>query len=109
MKDTDKIEITVGDLKRGAEKCETARAVLKEMFPKAFEEEWRDITPYVDLAWDVHCGGYDIHLYHEGTEMGWMFPGASIGVTSSGERKNYKIERFNEGGNIFTRILKRVS
>lgn len=44
MRDTQRLEITVGDVKRMAERCPTAREVLKEGFPNVFEPEWEDIT-----------------------------------------------------------------
>ena len=47
MKDTDKVELTVGDIKRGAEKCGTAKEILKELFPEVFKVSpptWEDIT-----------------------------------------------------------------
>ena len=47
MKDTDRVELTVGDIKRGAEKCGTAKEILKELFPEVFKvspPEWEDIT-----------------------------------------------------------------
>jgi len=47
MKDDEKVELRVGDIKRAAEKCGTAKEVLKEMFPKVFIEsppEWEDVT-----------------------------------------------------------------
>ena len=47
MKDTDRVELTVGDIKRGAEKCGTAKEILKELFPEVFRESppvWEDVT-----------------------------------------------------------------
>jgi hypothetical protein len=49
MKDTDKVELTVEAVKRAAEKCGTAKEILKELFPEVFresppKEEWEDIT-----------------------------------------------------------------
>jgi len=50
MKDKDTLTLTVADVKRAAEKCGTAKEVLKEMFPKAFDvpaDEWEDVTTLV--------------------------------------------------------------
>ena len=47
MKDTDKVELTVEAVKRAAEKCGTAKEILKELFPEVFWEsppEWENIT-----------------------------------------------------------------
>lgn len=46
MKDTDKVELTVNNVKAAAESCGAAKEVLKKLFPKVFEEspEWEDIT-----------------------------------------------------------------
>ena len=55
MKDTDKVELTVGDIKRGAEKCGTAKEILKELFPEVFREsppEWEDVTGRASLWCD---------------------------------------------------------
>jgi len=115
MKDTDKIEITVGDLKRGAEKCETARAVLKEMFPGAFkEEEWEDITSKTTIQWipvygyTFHGPAWDIKVYYLEEELTTIHPGGGI---SEIENENYRIKRFPGYvvGFPFIRILKRVS
>jgi len=116
MKDTDKIAITVGDLKRGAEKCETARTVLKEMFPKVFEDKWKDITEQVHLRWHSHGGGgFDIHLYDGQSEIGWVYPEGMVEISGDYNNLLYKIEIgnrskvFKEDRRTFIRILKRVS
>lgn len=47
MKDTDKVELTVGNIKAAAGKCGTVKEVLKELFPEVFREsppEWKDVT-----------------------------------------------------------------
>jgi len=47
MKDTDKVELTVGNIKAAAEKCGTAKEVLKTLCPEVFKEsppEWEDVT-----------------------------------------------------------------
>jgi hypothetical protein len=49
MKDTDKVELTVEAVRRAAGKCGTAKEVLKELFPEAFEEGWEDVTDRVGL------------------------------------------------------------
>lgn len=60
MKDTDKVELTVGSVKKAAESCGTAKEVLKTLFPEVFKEtpEWEvvpldDIKPeYVSREWE---------------------------------------------------------
>ena len=54
MKDDEKVELRVGDIRRAAEKCGTAKEVLKEMFPEVFKEsppnvEWEDITMNIEF------------------------------------------------------------
>ena len=45
MKDTDKDELTAEAAKRAAEKCGTAKEILKELFPEVFKvSEWEDVT-----------------------------------------------------------------
>jgi len=44
-----KYEITKGAILRAAEKCSTAKEVLKVMFPEAFESE----NLLANLQWDV--------------------------------------------------------
>jgi hypothetical protein len=62
MKDDEKVELRVGDIKRAAEKCGTAKEVLKEMFPQVFGDEWGDwekITGECRFArWDDGPRGY---------------------------------------------------
>ena len=117
MKDTDKIDITVGDLKRGAEKCETARAVLKEMFPKAFEEEWEDITPRITTTWrEIPKYGYEISLHLQNPSP---YGETRVGQIFIGDIPTLYLERPEEfiletrihpiSGHKFIRILKRVS
>jgi len=48
MDKDEKLTITAGDVLRAAEKCGTAKEVLKEMFPKVFEDEW-EIVPVKEL------------------------------------------------------------
>ena len=70
MKDTDKVELTVGNIKAAAEKCGTAKEVLKELFPEVFKESpgWEDVTDGVKFVYyaNAKCvtqletrGGYD--------------------------------------------------
>jgi hypothetical protein len=57
MKDTDKVELTVGNIKAAAGKCGTAKEVLKELFPEVFREEWEDITKEVIVySWQGGVG-----------------------------------------------------
>jgi hypothetical protein len=62
MNDNDKIEITVGDVRRMAEKCPTAREVLKQGFPKAFEDEWEDITDAVVVERNQYSSGLMVSI-----------------------------------------------
>ena len=46
MKDNDKVELTVKAVKRAAEKCGTAKEILKELFPEVFRgspPEWEEM------------------------------------------------------------------
>ena len=49
MKDNDKVELTVGNIKAAAEKCGTAKEVLKELFPEVFEGRWEkmDLSDFI--------------------------------------------------------------
>jgi hypothetical protein len=80
MNDNDRIEITVGDVKRMAEKCPTAREVLKQGFPSVFETEWEDITESVVMKWHQHSEGFDIHFYDQGRSIGYLYPGGEVDV-----------------------------
>lgn len=42
---TTELKITVEAVKRAAEKCGTAKEVLKELFPEVFGERWVAFTP----------------------------------------------------------------
>jgi len=57
MKDNDKVELTVEAVKRAAEKCGTAKEILKELFPEVFKvspPEWEDVTGRVVLeSYDI--------------------------------------------------------
>jgi len=47
MKDDEKVELKVGDIKRAAGKCETAKEILKELFPDVFKvspPEWEKMS-----------------------------------------------------------------
>ena len=44
MKDTDKVELTVGNIKAAADSCPRAKEVLKKLCPNVFEDEWVDCT-----------------------------------------------------------------
>jgi len=64
MKDTDKVELTVGDIKRGAEKCGTAKEILKELFPEVFREsppEWEDVTTNCRFKPDITGSPWIVH------------------------------------------------
>ena len=51
MDKDEKLTITAGDVLRAAEKCGTAKEVLKEMFPKVFGDEWEDVTKAAEFDW----------------------------------------------------------
>lgn len=57
MKDNEKVELTAGDLRRAAEKCGTAKEVLKTLFPEVFKDEWEDISDKCELNFKFHKPG----------------------------------------------------
>lgn len=107
MTETDKLEITVGKIKRLAEGCPQAQSMLEAVFPEAFESEWEDVTEQLRMEWDEHGGCYDIHLFEEGgEEVGWIYPGEGVEL-STGGRKRYRVETIQLSFHNFIRILRR--
>jgi len=73
MKDTDKVELTVEAVKRAAEKCGTAKEILKELFPEVFKvspPEWEDVTNRASVQYHDGSGKFNL-CFNDGTE--WPF------------------------------------
>ena len=94
MKDTDKVELTVGNIKAAAEKCGTAKEVLKELFPDVFKPsppEWEDVTDEARVMFHAGSGKFNL-MFRNGLD--WPFIVVITGDPDSGSygQGHYKID-----------------
>jgi hypothetical protein len=97
--DGEKVELTFGDVRRAAEKCPAAKAVLTDLVPGAFDEPreapWEDVTSQLM----VYENYDELYVGFRGSED-FQFKAVAI-PDKSGEYEG-KIE----GGRAFVRKLK---
>ena len=94
MKDTDKVELTVGNIKAAAEKCGTAKEVLKTLCPEVFNEKWRDITEECIIKPDITGAPMFFHQdkpFAFAPPSDWMFS-FGFGDKQYEDTGNFKIE-----------------
>lgn len=66
-------EVTGDVLRKMAEKCPTAKDVLKEGFPAAFEERWENITDRLEMTNEGIGKGYiEMSLKYKGETFGYL-------------------------------------
>jgi ribosomal protein L21E len=104
----DEYKVTGEVIRKMAEKCLTARNVLKEGFPDAFKDEWMDITGVCRFsAQRSHNGvdGFYVSIDYSGQEIGWIEPW-QFGIISD----NFRLMRVDDknGGCDCFRIEKKV-
>lgn len=64
--DGDKVELTVEAVRRAAGKCETAKEVLKELFPEVFRASppgWEDVTNDAKVVFHRSSGDFNLCFY----------------------------------------------
>jgi hypothetical protein len=104
----DEYKVTGEVIRKMAEKCPTARDVLKEGFPEAFDGKWMDITGACRFSAQHSRNGVDgfyVSIDYSGEEIGWIEPW-QFGIVSD----NFRLMRVDgkNGGCDCFRIEKKV-